>query len=251
LGEVVFRLRFSSHTDSTNDDAAALLGTTGSEGLVLQTDYQAEGRARRGRAWIAPPASALLFTAILPEPVSTDGLWCVTFWTALGVAAGIERATGLKPALQWPNDLLLDGHKCCGILCVSRIAGAQAWVGCGVGLNVRRPLDDASLAAIQPPPAFLSDRVADVDRTMVLEAILSELWTSRYLLDDPSSVARGWERRAQLAGTPYHLLLDAENQTLTGIARRLENDGSLIIACDGIERHVQLADARVVRDLTA
>jgi len=246
----VFRLRFSSQTDSTNDDAAALLGTPGSEGLVLQADYQVAGRGRLGRAWIAPPGSALLFTAILPEPISAAALWCVTFWTALGVAAGIERAAGLRPALQWPNDLLLDGRKCCGILCVSRIVGAQAWIGCGVGLNVHRPLDDTSLAAIEPPPAFLSDEVPDVDRARLLEAILSALWRSRYLLDDPPNVARGWERRAQLAGTPYRLRLDGERQTLTGIARRLEDDGSLIIVCDGIERRVQLADARVVRDLT-
>jgi len=247
----VFRLRFSSQTDSTNDDAARLLGTPGSEGLVLQADYQVAGRGRLGRAWIAPPGSALLFTAILPEPISAAALWCVTFWTALGVAAGIERATGLRPALQWPNDLLLDGRKCCGILCVSRIVGAQAWIGCGVGLNVHRPLDDTSLSAIEPPPAFLSDRAPDVDRTMLLETILSELWTSRSLLDDPPNVARLWERRARVAGTRYHLLLDADNQTVKGIARRLEDDGSLIVACDGIECRVQLADARVVRERTA
>jgi len=248
--EVVFRLRFSSRTDSTNDEAAALLGTPGSEGLVLHADYQSAGHGRRGRAWLAPLGSALLFTAILPEPLPARTLWCVTFWTALGVAAGVEKSTGLRLALQWPNDLLLDGRKCCGILCVSRVVGTQAWVGCGVGLNVHRPFDETNLAAIVPAPAFLSDRVPNVDRPTLLDAILSALWATRKDLGDPHGVARAWERRARLEGTPYRLHLDAEEGTLTGIARRLDDDGSLIVSCGDVERRVTLADARVLRDTT-
>ncbi|MBC5801062.1 MAG: biotin--[acetyl-CoA-carboxylase] ligase [Candidatus Eremiobacteraeota bacterium] len=245
----MFRRRFSSRTDSTNDDAATLLGTRDGEGLVLLADYQCAGRGRRGRAWIAPPRSALLFTAILPKPVPARALWCVTFWTALGVAAGVEATTGLRLTLQWPNDLLLGGRKCCGILCISRVVGTQAWVGCGVGLNVHRPADETSVAGIVPAPAFLSDRVANVERSTLLDAVLTALWTTRQDLDDPRAIARAWERRAGLDGTPYRLHLDAQGETLSAIARRLDDDGSLIVSCGELERRVTLADARVLRDV--
>lgn len=244
----MFRLRFSSQTDSTNDDAAALLGTPGSHGLVLQADYQRAGRGRKGRPWIAPAGSSLLFTAILPEPVASEALWCVPCWTSLGVSAGVERATGLRLALQWPNDLLLGERKCCGILCVSRIAGAHAWVGCGVGLDVRRTRDDVELAAIRPPPAFLSDHFPDVDRDVVFAAILQEFEASLPMLAEPRTVARRWERRAQLAETLYHLHLDSTGETLTAVARRLDDDGSLIVDNAGRERRITLADARVLRE---
>ena len=246
----MFEIRRSRVTDSTNDDAVALLGTPGSAGVVLCADYQRGGKGRRGRAWIAPPGSALLFTAILPAPIATAALWAVPFWSALGVAAGIERATGLRVALQWPNDLLLDGRKCCGILCVSRVVGERAWVGCGSGINVVRPADDALVRAIEPPAAFLSDRAPAIARDDVLAAVLAAYAASSDMLDDPQAIARAWERRAHLSGTSYRLLIDGERDPFEAVALRLGPDGSLVIATKAGERRVSLADARVLRDAT-
>src|SRR5271165_1565333 len=64
----MFRVRNVAETGSTNDDAASLLGEAGAPGLVIVADYQSAGRGRRARNWVAPRGSALLFTAILPEP---------------------------------------------------------------------------------------------------------------------------------------------------------------------------------------
>ena len=247
----MFEIRSSPVRGSTNDDAVALLGEPGSAGVVLVADFQRAGKGRRASTWTAPAGSALLFTAILPEPVPTDALWAVPFWTALGVAAGIERATGLRVGLQWPNDLLLDGRKCCGILCVSRVVGNRAWVGCGSGVNVARPADDPSLTAIEPPPAFLSDRAATVTRDTVLGAILAAYEASLPKLRTPVAIARAWERRAGLAGTAYRLLVDGEAQSFVAIAQRLGSEGALIVATDRGERRISLAEARVIRDATA
>ena len=146
----------------------------------------------------------------LARPSPASALWALPFWTALGVADGIEAATGLRVALQWPNDLLLERRKCCGILCISRVAGASAWAGCGVGINVVRPHDDSALAAIEPPPAFLSDFAPGAAREPVLDAILAAFAARLPELAEAQGVARAWERRAGLAGTPYRLLLDGE-----------------------------------------
>jgi BirA family biotin operon repressor/biotin-[acetyl-CoA-carboxylase] ligase len=173
----------------------------------------------------------------------------VPFWTALAVADGIEQTTGLRVALQWPNDLLLDGRKCCGILATSRVLGAQAWVGCGVGLNVRRPEGSAAdnLALIQPPPAFLSDRAPKVERETLLGAILHACDRRLPMLAEPLQIARAWEARAELAGTPYRIEHD-EAGVFEGIAQQIADDGSLIVRTPTGERRVTLADARVVRE---
>jgi len=234
-------------TGSTNEDAARLLGEPDSAGVVLRAEYQREGRGRHARSWVAPPGSALLFTAILPQPVATAALWAVPFWCALGVADGIEAATGLCAVLQWPNDLLLDGRKCCGILCVSRVNGERAWVGCGVGLNVTRPPDATEFAAIEPPPAFLSDHSLALDRERVFAAILAAFERRLPELDDPREVARAWERRAQLPGPRYRLLPDGAREPFEAIARCLSPDGGLVVEVDGQERTIGLADARVLR----
>jgi len=247
---VPFTIRSLAVTDSTNDDAAALLGRPDAGGTVIVADYQRAGRGRHARAWIAPPGSSLLFTAILPRTVASAHLWAATFWTALGVADGIEAATGLRTGLQWPNDLLLGGRKCCGILCVSRVSGYEAWVGCGVGLNVVRPAGDAALEAIAPPPAFLSDGLASApSRDAVLATILAAFERRLGALSDPAGIARAWEARAVLSGTPYRLLVDGESAPLDAIARRIDGDGALVVsAANGRERRIALADARVLRD---
>jgi BirA family biotin operon repressor/biotin-[acetyl-CoA-carboxylase] ligase len=252
--EIVARTRFThlryvAQTASTNDDAAAFLGTSAGAGLVIIAEYQSAGRGRRARAWIAPPASSLLFTAILPDAIPATSLWAVPFWAALTVAEGIEQTTGLRVKLQWPNDLLLGERKCCGILATSRVAGSLAWVGCGVGLNVQRPegAQAEELAAIEPSPAFLSDRASTVEREALLGAILLSCDRQGPLLGEPLHVARAWEARAELAGTPYRIDHD-ETGAFEGIAERLASDGSLIVRTQTGERRVTLADARVMRE---
>jgi BirA family transcriptional regulator, biotin operon repressor / biotin---[acetyl-CoA-carboxylase] ligase len=240
------RIRYVARTGSTNDDAQELLGAPGSAGLVLLAEHQQAGKGRRARPWIAPAGSSLLFTALLPDPIPTAALWAVPFWTGLTIAHAVEKNTGLRPALQWPNDLLLGEHKCCGILAVSRVAGNRASVGCGVGLNVRRPKDGASLAEIEPKPAFISDRVATVEREALLAAILRSFDGRLGMLEDPAGIARAWESRAELKGSRYRIALDV-GETFEAEAQRIDDDGSLIVRAADRERRVAMADARVLR----
>jgi BirA family biotin operon repressor/biotin-[acetyl-CoA-carboxylase] ligase len=241
------RVRYSAETGSTNDDAAACLGREESYGETFVADYQSAGRGQRGRRWFAPPGAALMFTAILPEPIETSALWAVPFWCALGVADGIEAATGIRVNLQWPNDLLLDTRKCCGILGVSRVDGELAHVGCGVGLNVTRPEHDDDLATVVPPPAFLSDAFSTTPRETILAEILLAFDRSFRRLASPRTIARLWEQRANLDGTPYRMDFGDGLETLDAIARRLGDDGALIVDDGTRERSIALAEARVRR----
>jgi len=175
-------------------------------------------------------------------------LWAVPYWTGLAVAEGVERATGIHVGLQWPNDLLLDGKKCGGILCVSRVADDQAWVGCGVGLNAIRPADSEATEDVAPAPAFLSDHKPDVERKTLLETILETFARRLGELERPEDVGPLWEDRAALAGTRYRILIDGETEPFDALARRLTFDGSLIVTRDGHEQTISLADARIIRD---
>jgi BirA family biotin operon repressor/biotin-[acetyl-CoA-carboxylase] ligase len=247
-GTAFHDIRPLAQTTSTNDDAAALLGDPAALGATLVAEFQTAGKGRKaGRAWIAPAGSALLFTTILPRTVDTRALWAVPFWVALAVADGVEEGCGVRLDLRWPNDLDYAARKAGGILCTSRVIGAQAYVGCGVGLNVRRP-DDRAVAAIEPPPAYLSDAQPAVERESVLAGILAALDALLDLLERPAQIARAWETRAELLGRPYRLRLDADGTIVNGIARRLDPEGGLVIEVDGRERIVRLADARVVNE---
>jgi BirA family biotin operon repressor/biotin-[acetyl-CoA-carboxylase] ligase len=236
-------------TASTNDDISRILGDAGASGCTIVADYQERGVGRKGRAWIAPPASALLFTTALPQPIATRDLWIVPFWVALAMrAALLDHAITIR--LQWPNDLLRGDRKLGGILCVSRVSGARAWVGCGVGINVVRPAAPAereALASIVPPPAFCSDD-STVAREALLETILRRFDAMLDLLQEPADVARRWEEAAEIPGTRYRLLVDGESAPFDAEAVRLAGGGALVVRIDGREREIALADARVVRE---
>jgi BirA family biotin operon repressor/biotin-[acetyl-CoA-carboxylase] ligase len=236
-------VRYVSETGSTNDDATPLLADPAAAGATLLAEAQSAGRGRRaGRSWIALPGTALLFTTILPDTVRATDLWAVPFWVALGVAEGIA-ASGVHVDLRWPNDIFIGDRKAAGILCVSRVTGASAHVGCGVGINVIRPADDA-LAGIEPPPAFLSDVAAGVVREAVFAGTLLAFERRLPSLRDPDAIARTYEERAALAGTPYRVRLDRDGSELDGIARGLGSDGTLRLDVDGVEHAISLADAR-------
>ncbi|TAM77949.1 biotin--[acetyl-CoA-carboxylase] ligase [bacterium] len=243
----MWRIERVEETGSTNDDVAPRLGAD-EAGLVRVAGVQTAGRGRRaGRTWIAPRGSGLTFTTALPRALAPHALWCVTFWASLAIREAVARVTSVTLDLVWPNDLLLDGRKCCGILCVSRVEGERAWVGVGSGINVLRPRDASLLEGIAPTPAFLSDVAGNVDHARLLDAILNAYAAGLDELDHPTAVARRWEREARLEGTPYELLLDEESTPRRVIARRIATDGSLIVHEGGRERAVSLADARVVR----
>jgi BirA family biotin operon repressor/biotin-[acetyl-CoA-carboxylase] ligase len=244
-------VRYVAETTSTNTDAQALLGSAQALGTTIVAEYQSAGAGRKGRRWFAPPGSALLFTTILPQPVDATALWAVPFWIALAVRGAVQAACGVALELVWPNDLHVRGAKAGGILSVARIAGDDAWVGCGVGLNIFRPRGDAELDALEPQPFFLSDLAPQVRREAVLAAILREFDLSVDALSDPGAVAARWERCARLAGTTYRYRSDSDGIERDAVAQSIGPHGALIVRDADGEHAIDMADVRVtgrVRD---
>jgi BirA family transcriptional regulator, biotin operon repressor / biotin---[acetyl-CoA-carboxylase] ligase len=236
-------VRYLTQTESTNADAFQLLGVPSSAGLTIVAEHQMRGAGRKGRTWLASPHTSLLFTTILPDEVPARALWVVPFWVALAVRDALAEH-GVHADLHWPNDLLVVGKKLCGILCISRVAGDFAWVGCGVGINVHRAKGNAD--AIDPPPAFCDD-VALVERTELLAGILRRFETTRAQLTTPQDVARRWEAAAGLPGARYRLWRDGEEAPFEATAIALAPDGALIVERNGEREHIPLADARALR----
>jgi BirA family biotin operon repressor/biotin-[acetyl-CoA-carboxylase] ligase len=235
---------YRRETGSTNADASALLGDPAAAGLTIVAERQTQGRGRKGRAWIAPPETSLLFTTILPLELRSANLWAVPFWTVLAVHRAL-REFAIDATVVWPNDVLLATGKVAGVLCASRVSGDAAWSACGVGINVRRTVE--AVAEIVPAPGFCDD-VAAVERAALLRSILLAFDASLELLDNPQRVARLWEAAAGLPGRRYRLLVDGESAPFDATAQALANGGGLVVARDGGAREtISLADARALR----
>ncbi|MDE2482024.1 MAG: biotin--[acetyl-CoA-carboxylase] ligase [bacterium] len=237
-------IRYLEQTASTNEDAAALLGDERARGTSIVAEFQSAGVGRKaGRAWLAQPGSSLLLTTILPRSIPAANLWVVPY----GVAICVRRAlmmSGVTSELHWPNDLLHEGKKIAGILCISRVIGDRAWVGAGVGINVHRtPAADE----IAPPPAFCSDANPNVSRAKLLHDLLLNYEVWQETLDMPQRIARVWERQARLP-KPYRILKDGDAAPIDVTALALSNTGALIVQHpDGRKEPIALADARALR----
>jgi len=165
---------------STNAVACRQAATGAAEGLLVVADEQTAGRGRMGRSWWAPKGASLLFSLLLRPVISATRAGQVSMCLGLGTAEGIERVTGLRPALKWPNDLLLDGRKLGGMLAELGLAGDQVeYVVLGLGVNVN---------AVPPHLAATSISLSNalgraVDRVELLAEILvrCEAWYGRIL----------------------------------------------------------------------
>ena len=161
-----------------------------------------------GRSWWAPKGASLLFSLLLRPEIPAARAGQLSMCLGLGAAEGIEGVTGLRPALKWPNDLLLDGRKLGGMLAELGTAGDRVeYVVLGLGVNVNAVPIDLAATSIS-----LSDVLGrDVDRTELLAEILlrCEAWYRRM----SSSAAEAGSRKLGV-DEPIHAAWAARLDTL-------------------------------------
>jgi BirA family biotin operon repressor/biotin-[acetyl-CoA-carboxylase] ligase len=134
--------------DSTNTLALELARDPANDGLVLLAREQTSGRGQHGRTWHAPPESSVLLSALLFPPLEICRPALLTAWAAVSVCRLIAALTGSRAAIKWPNDVLLDGRKVCGILIEQRTVGAKLATVAGIGLNVNQAPSDFAAAGL-------------------------------------------------------------------------------------------------------
>src|SRR5580704_5121827 len=111
-------LRHYEVCTSTSDLArewAASTSDAAPDGAVVAADYQTAGRGRRGRIWQSEPGDNVLMSVVLRPPYDLSVAWRLAFVAAVGTAEALD-AFGVTSTLKWPNDILVEGRKCGGIL---------------------------------------------------------------------------------------------------------------------------------------
>jgi BirA family transcriptional regulator, biotin operon repressor / biotin---[acetyl-CoA-carboxylase] ligase len=135
------RVLLFDRLDSTNAFALGL--TEENDGLVVVAGEQTAGRGQHGRTWSCPAGAGVLMSVLLfPHPhLRRPAL--MTAWAAVSVCESIQKTTGLKAQIKWPNDVLIEGRKVCGIL-IEQARGVVA----GIGLNVNQPAEHFAAAGL-------------------------------------------------------------------------------------------------------
>lgn len=256
--EVVPVLYELASSSSTNSELAARADREHLGDLtVMLTRYQSAGRGRHGRAWTAPPGSAIALSVLLRPRLPDGSAPNPSIFGWLPILAGVSMVEAVSGALpgrdvgfKWPNDVLVDGRKVCGILAELLPSGADVIVG--TGLNTRMtteelPVPTATSLAIEG--VAVDNDLEDLVFAAYLEGLRDRL--ARYVAAAGDADASGLRAQARARcltlGRSVRVELPGD-AVLLGTAVDLDVDGRLIVEDgDGARRSVAAGDVTHVR----
>ena len=136
--------KYFEEIDSTNLEAKREGEAGAPEFTVISAGTQTAGRGRSGHTWISPKKISVATSILLyPDGISMEHLPRLTIIAGVAVAETVEELYPLHTQIKWPNDVLIDSKKICGILTEMEAENGHAkQVVCGIGVNVHQKKED-------------------------------------------------------------------------------------------------------------
>ena len=194
------------------------------EGTVIVADEQTAGKGRLKRIWLSPKGNIALSVILYPDVAYLPSLIMIA---SLAVVHCIEAVTGLKSQIKWPNDVLINGRKVCGILIESDVKGNMvdyAIIGIGVNINLR--LSD--FPDILSTATSLSHELGrEVSRLDVIRQLLVEIERLYLTLQTGGSIYEEWRDSLVMLGR--RVRVKSGRTIYEGAAESVTTDGSLLL----------------------
>ncbi len=241
-GPLATKVELHEEIGSTQERARELAREGAPHGTLVISKVQTGGRGRLGRRWRSP-AGGLWLSLVLRPGISTRVAARTTQTAAVGVAKAL-REFGVEVRIKWPNDLLVDGRKICGILAESSVESVPVaakkvkpgepvdFVVLGVGLNVN--LDREDLGLPEPEVSTLRSELGrDVDLRALLASLLSHLDAELGRIRDFGAILDDW--RALDCTLGERVRVRKFGEVLEGVALDLGPEGELLLETgDGV-----------------
>lgn len=247
LGTRVLGRRIFSYEDieSTNDAVFRLGEQRAPEGVTVFAEHQNKGRGRLGRRWHCPRGKGILFSYLLRPSLSPSQIPQVTLVTALSVVRAIRAECGLECGIKWPNDIVYEERKLCGILTeMSAEQDRVNFVVVGIGLNV-----NGIPAQVPDGPASLKGILKrEISRVTLAKTLLRHIdrdylaWKAQ----DGVDFVEEWERASVTTGR--RVTARTNERVIQGQATGIDRDGALWIRTDsGLQERILAGDVDHVR----
>lgn len=214
--------------DSTNDEIKRCALAGAEAGLVVTAEQQTAGKGRRGRSFQSLSGKGLYLSVLLKPSVPLDQVSQFTAWTAVAVCRAIEGICNVNPQIKWPNDILVEGKKLCGILTemgMEAETGELGYVVVGMGTNVSQTQEDFG-EELRKIATSLRICGANVTRLDLARALIAELDKLN------SAFPGGWQE--------YYESYKYRCVTLGKEVKIVRPDGETIATAEGLTRDFKL-----------
>jgi len=231
--------------DSTNTKAKALALDAADEGTMVISEEQTSGRGRMGRTWLSERGKNLTFSLIVRPRIPPQMVGLLSLCTGVAVARALSSAVQVSVTCKWPNDLQVEGKKCCGILSEGLfVESTLSAVVIGIGLNVNQIEfpdelhDHATSLALQAGH--------NLDRFKLLAIMLREIELEYGKIQSASfdGILDEWMRYSPMMGK--EITIQQKGKSIHGIASRLAPDGGLIVQTKAEEVKFLAGDVKVI-----
>ena len=237
---------YYDETDSTNNQAKAYGEKGEAHGTLFVADMQAAGKGRRGRVWVSPAGSSIYMTILLHPDVLPTKAPQLTLVMAMAVAEGIRKVTGLETKIKWPNDIIVNGRKVCGILTeMSTEIDYINYVVIGDGINVNQ---ETFPEEIRDTATSLKIETGSSVRRSVLIATIMECFEQFYEVFMTTEDLSGLQERynAMLVNLGREVRVLEPGNEYEAHALGINRTGELIVRTpDGQEKEIYAGEVSV------
>lgn len=226
IGDQIYRKEI---TGSTNQDVKELALQGALEGTVVCADMQTAGRGRRGRSWVSQKGDSLLFSLLLRPDIVSEKASQITLLMALAVTKTLRENYGFEAMIKWPNDIVINGKKVCGILTeLHPDKDGRYFIVVGCGINVRQKSVPTELKDVATSLFLESASVIPTEE--LLQGVLGEFeWYYNKFLANESLEALADDYNAWLISLDKEVrVLDPKGE-VTGISKGINDKGELLV----------------------
>ncbi|MDQ7051459.1 MAG: biotin--[acetyl-CoA-carboxylase] ligase [candidate division KSB1 bacterium] len=228
--ELIRGIHVFQSISSTNLVAKRLAESGAETGTLVLADRQTAGRGRHGRRWESPAGLGLWFSLVLRPQLRDDRWHLLPMLLSELVARSLIQQFHQPFHVKWPNDVIADGKKLCGILCESSSDGGRMeYIVAGIGLNVRQSPDDFPAQFRHSATSLRLVLRRSPDRTEVLVQLLHDFsrWLMPILRGERPLELSGW--RELCADFGRAVRIRAPQREWRGILQRVSAAGDLVI----------------------
>ena len=229
--------------DSTNKKAKELAVEGAAHGTLITADAQNAGIGRRGRSWSSEKNAGIYMSMLLRPEIGADKASMLTLVAALAVGRVLAKLC--QPAIKWPNDIVLNKKKICGILTEMSLNGTEIdYVVIGIGINVNNK--DFPEEICQTASSLFLELGKEIDREMLITEVWKQFAVYYEQFLQTEDLSRFQEEYEQILVNKEEKVkvLDPLGEYI-GIAKGITNIGELIVDTGGELRYVSGGEVSV------